>query len=329
MRRLLLGVFFLLAVRGVYQDVYPQQSRVVAIGDIHGDFPALISVLKVAGLISIVTPPPDTDQFPWIRGNNWAWTGGSTFVVQTGDQVDFGGRRADSPDVSSEREVLEFMDLLDEAARLEGGAVISMLGNHEFMNAMREFGWASPKGINDYGGIEQRSKAWSPGAPLISHLATTRPVVLKIGDVVFCHGGVEPNMAALNISTINFLFREVLLGHDISASKKSAFRALQGSRGPLFSRAFAHPRLDCNDLQLSLDRLQARTMILGHTPGLKVVSYCSERVFVIDTQMSRAFGMKRYGETGTLPRYWALEIINGNVFHPIHEPENWSLKAEL
>ena len=53
-----------------------QQTRIIVIGDIHGDFNALLAALYKSNVIDF--------------GGNW--TGGNTIVVQLGDQIDKGGR---------------------------------------------------------------------------------------------------------------------------------------------------------------------------------------------------------------------------------------------
>ena len=54
--------------------VEQRPERLIAIGDIHGDFRAAKKALKLAGVID---------------GDN-QWIGGETWVVQTGDQLDRG-----------------------------------------------------------------------------------------------------------------------------------------------------------------------------------------------------------------------------------------------
>ena len=52
--------------------VLPPVRRIIAIGDIHGDFRALIKCLRLAKLVN----------------ERWEWIGGDTVVIQLGDQVD-------------------------------------------------------------------------------------------------------------------------------------------------------------------------------------------------------------------------------------------------
>ena len=64
------------------QYCYPKVPKIVAIGDIHGDLSVAIKSLKLAGVISMKI----NDNIQNI--NNVNWTGGNTFVVQLGDQID-------------------------------------------------------------------------------------------------------------------------------------------------------------------------------------------------------------------------------------------------
>ena len=87
----------------------PAASRVVAIGDIHGDLEALRGALRLARA---------TDS----KGR---WVGQDLVVVLVGDLIDRGNQ---------DREVLELVERLGQQARAAGGALLPLLGNHEVMN---------------------------------------------------------------------------------------------------------------------------------------------------------------------------------------------------
>src|SRR5215208_104363 len=89
----------------------PKTERLVAIGDIHGDFDAFIGLLTRVGLI-------DAER---------RWAGGDTTLVQTGDYMDRG------PKV---REVLDYLIALEPQAAACGGRAIVLMGNHEASNAI-------------------------------------------------------------------------------------------------------------------------------------------------------------------------------------------------
>ena len=95
------------------------EPRVVAIGDIHGDYDAFEEVMTRAGLLDA-------------EGN---WSGGNTILVQTGDIADRG------PDT---RKILRHMWLLQEQAAASGGQFIALVANHEAMNMIGDLRYVHP-----------------------------------------------------------------------------------------------------------------------------------------------------------------------------------------
>jgi calcineurin-like phosphoesterase family protein len=98
------------------------QSRIVAIGDVHGAYPEFVSILQRVGLID----------------GNRNWIGGSTVLVQTGDVVDRG---------PASRQCLDLLMDLERQAEKQNGKVIPLLGNHEVMTLMGDLRYAS---VEDY-----------------------------------------------------------------------------------------------------------------------------------------------------------------------------------
>lgn len=88
-------------------------SRIVAIGDIHGDIQALTAILLAAGLLDASN----------------RWIGGRTTLVQTGDFTDRG---------EHVRAVMDLLMGLEREARRAGGRAVILLGNHEVMNLVGE-----------------------------------------------------------------------------------------------------------------------------------------------------------------------------------------------
>src|SRR5206468_5061057 len=89
-------------------------ARIVAVGDLHGDYQAWIDVARDAQLV---------DQ-------SGHWAGGRTVLVQMGDILDRGD--------DSLKIVLNLQQLQREAPRA-GGKVLVVLGNHEAMNLLGDF----------------------------------------------------------------------------------------------------------------------------------------------------------------------------------------------
>src|SRR5262245_59830317 len=100
------------------QDSWEGVERVVAVGDIHGDYEQFLAVLRSAGLID----------------SKGAWSGGKTHLVQTGDVLDRG------PD---SRKVMDLLMKLEKEARRSGGWVHALIGNHEAMNVYGDLRYVS------------------------------------------------------------------------------------------------------------------------------------------------------------------------------------------
>ena len=200
-------------------------ERIVAIGDIHGNYDGFVSILQRAELVD--------DETHWI--------GGETTFVQTGDIFDRG------------LEVFKVLDLLmrlEQEAAAAGGKVIVLLGNHEGMNLVGFFRDVNPEIYATFVDkkSEKRRKAafknfkkywrakaeeilnapvaevpddvkeqWMTAIPLgwleykealgpESHYGSwlhQRPVAVLIDGVLFVHAGVGPDLAELRVEEIN------------------------------------------------------------------------------------------------------------------------------
>jgi hypothetical protein len=96
----------------------PKVARLVAIGDLHGDIQKTHAAFRIAGLAN----------------SEGHWTGGTTTVVQVGDQLDRGG---------NEVAILYFLERMQAEAARAGGAVHWINGNHETLNVAARFRYAT------------------------------------------------------------------------------------------------------------------------------------------------------------------------------------------
>lgn len=194
-------------------SVIPKANRIVVIGDLHGDWNATINILKKANVIN----------------SENKWIGKDTIIVQLGDQID----RCRKPgycheiyatinDENSDIKILYFFTELHKQAEKVGGAVYSIIGNHELMNVDGDMRYVSRKNILEFNkikenknkyifetdnfrnknvnnnidennidiGLYNRKKYFKPGNKLANFLACTRQMILIIGDNLFVHGGL-------------------------------------------------------------------------------------------------------------------------------------------
>ena len=103
--------------------------------------------------------------------NNKRWTGGNSIVVQVGDQID-GKGRGGNPDANGEIEILDFFETMNDQAKVYGGGVYSILGNHEFMNVNNNLSYVSKKDKQ----IKNRHSLFSCGSSIANKWANTRNV---------------------------------------------------------------------------------------------------------------------------------------------------------
>lgn len=200
-------------------------SRVVAIGDLHGSYDKLVRLLETADLV-------DADL---------AWSGDTDHLVVAGDFLDRG---------PGGREIMDLLRRLQDEAVAGGGRVHVLLGNHEVMNLMRDTRYVSPAAFRDFAGEETkaerragwraysvarigeagladlrrdfqrsypegffaRQRLFEPDGEYGSWLLTL-PAVVKIDGVVYVHGGLTEEFAALGVDGINRRVLDALRRH--------------------------------------------------------------------------------------------------------------------
>ncbi len=197
-------------------------SRVVAIGDIHGDFDAFVSILREVELVD----------------SQHRWIGGTATLVQTGDFTDRGPRV---------RAVMDLLMTLEEQAESSGGRVNVLLGNHEVMNLMRDMRDVAPESYTSFADsksearrkaayrayqrlrisrlsagvpasdVQQKEDAWMAAHPAgfleyqealgpkgrYGRWLRAKPVAMQLGDTIFLHAGIPPELADLSLGDIN------------------------------------------------------------------------------------------------------------------------------
>lgn len=243
--------------------------RFLAISDIHGEYEALTTFLRGAGVID--------------SAGHWDWGNGHLVVV--GDLVDRG---------ASVTEVLWFFHRLEQEALGAGGRVHIVLGNHEMMVMRNDLRYVHGKytdGIVRYWGIRY-TDLFGPDMELGRWLRS-KPIVLKLNDVLFVHGGIAPELATagLGIPTLNTRFRESLDLSSITVAFSDTANLLLGVSGPLWYRGYLTDRAGLyamttiEELDAVLEYYRAKTVVVGHTEIGQVARLREGRVFAIDVDL--------------------------------------------
>ena len=270
---------------------YPNCDRLVIIGDIHGDIKRLKTILIDAKIIN----------------NNIEWIAEppNTVVVQMGDQVDSLNRDESIAEweVLDDVEVIYFTNLLDKFAQSKGGRFISIIGNHEFMNVIGNYSYVSSKSMANN---ENKRRELFKAKGVLSPILSKRPIVLKIGELFFCHAGLTTkhlellNKYGKDISYINRIWKNFVLHGNVLKEDKELFdNILLDYNGILWTRELDNQ----NDLNEMLKSINCTFMFVGHTV-MDGIKFYNNKVWYTDTGISRAFGNNKY-------QY--MEIINYHI----------------
>lgn len=299
--------------------------KIIALGDMHGDYAPYQALMREAGLIDA-------------KGN---WSGGDTIFVQTGDIPDRG---------SDTRKIIESLQRLEQQAPLSDGKVIPMVGNHEAMNVYRDLRYVHPGEIVAFADdnseklradffaanreqieAEYRAKRpeltsleikekWDDTTPLgmLEHAAAWGPsgyigkwvagnkVVVSIYGYLFAHGGYSQEYSQLSLADMNGAAADALSKQD-----RSRGTILRDSLGPLWYRGNVRGRPEIEgfdadgEIDLVLQRFGATHIIVGHTRSEKGIRVSRDgRLIQIDTGASAVYG--------GVPSF--LRIENGQFF---------------
>ena len=260
---------------------FPKVKKLYVIGDLHGDLSATIKSLKLANVIDSNIDESTTD----IREINW--TGGNSYVVQLGDQIDrvrpsklFNNICTENDpeicdDEGSDLKIICLFNKLHTQAKKQNGACLSILGNHELMNVEGDFRYVSPKEFREFGnyfkgdktvknsnipfGFKERKEAFKPGGKIARLLALTRYSVLQVGSWLFVHGGISYETAKkYKLKDINAHISNWLLNNNINHSAlEDLYHNDDDSESPFWSRTYSDlSEYDSNCSQQFLNTLQ-------------------------------------------------------------------------
>jgi len=204
-------------------------ERIVAIGDIHGAYEALIETLQAADVID----------------EDLAWSGGKTHFVSTGDLLDRGPHS---------RLVMDLIMRLEKEAAIAGGRVHQLIGNHEVMNLTGDLRYVADEEYAAFLDMESEDereywyKRYRRDYPADSDEAAVRwqfdeqappgffghrkafrydgpygkwllkkPLMVVINDTVFVHGGIPPFVAEHGLEGVNGELKQEL--HDFVTTR--------------------------------------------------------------------------------------------------------------
>lgn len=301
------------------EPVWSDVERIVAIGDIHGDYDQYIEALARNELID----------------DRLRWRGGETHLVQLGDVPDRG------PDT---KKIIEHLQKLKRQAKRAGGRVHTLIGNHEAMNVYGDLRYVHPgeyeamatrrsdRVQRDYiervqawmadnqpntdrsfetlaekypeGYVEHRM-AWAPDGDM-GRWVMDNPTVIMINDIIFVHAGLSPHEPPVPLEAINEAVHDILAqGEQVSGENIT-----NTPTGPLWYRglATAPAEEERAALEAMLDHYGANHIVVAHTPtGGEVRARFDGQVILADVGMAAHYG----GHDANL-------VIEGDAFFEVN-----------
>ena len=242
------------------QAEFPAPKKILAVSDIHGRFDTLLSLLKAQKVID----------------DKLRWTFGRGHLVIVGDVMDRG------PNVT---EALWFLRALEGAAREHGGWVHVLPGNHEAMVASSDLRYLNSKYAQPIEGLPSQAELLGPDSELGRWLRS-RPVLLKLGNILFVHGGISPALVARgwSLDQINARFQSAWGVPAHTAEGDSGL--LLGPQGPIWYRGLlppgGWPSSTDEEITQALSHFKVGAMVVGHTTLDHVTAFHDGKVFGID-----------------------------------------------
>ncbi|HEX7046670.1 MAG TPA: metallophosphoesterase [Gammaproteobacteria bacterium] len=293
---------FTLKSTGTPAAVAPMPEKVVVLSDLEGNIVFLDEALRELGIVN--------------DAGDWQYETGHLVIL--GDSVDRGR------DVFA---VLWWLHDLAVQASASGGAVHVVLGNHDqYMlrtnpsKANRDHIYA----LNMMGGYQQAFA----DETVIGHWLRQQPVLLKLGSVLFAHGGVSPDVvrSGLSVEEINSAMKAYWNTPREKQQRSAALDAVLGHTGVTQYRGYfkgiegRYPAASDAEIEQVLEHFEASQIVVAHTVVEQVKSLRDGRVYAVDVNSDESLPQVLAFENGI------AKVINIGVSRNIGEQDAATLR---
>ena len=254
---------------------YKGDFPVAALSDFHGQYDLMMELLKNNHIID----------------NNKNWAFGNGHFVITGDIFDRGTKVT---------EILWFLYDLERQAELAGGKIHLTLGNHEVMILNGNLKYLASKYQEVAKILNKPYENLFSKNSILGNWLRSKPVLIKVNDMLFAHGGFHPQLAKdnLSIEDINRIFKDNLVEAELESPREGLGEYLHKTDGPIWYRGyFAKERNKDNgatlsEINLLLKHFDVKHIIVGHTSQKQIETRFNGKVIAIDSSMKKG----EYGE---------------------------------
>ncbi len=244
--------------------------QVVATSDFHGQYDLMKTLLENNGVID--------------QQGHWQFKNGH-FVI-TGDVFDRGDKVT---------EILWFLYRLEQEAEQAGGKLHLLLGNHEVMVLNGDLRYLHPKYVAVAHRLKHSFEHLYGKGTVLGDWLRTKPVLVKVNNMLFAHGGFHPSLAQekRSLKDINQVFKHNLVKAELDQERSGWAQYLHKTNGPIWYRGyFKDNGASSAEIDLLLSHFDIDHLVVGHTSQKQVETRYQGRVIAIDSSIKRG----KYGE---------------------------------
>lgn len=253
-------------------------SKVFAVGDVHGAYDSLLTLLSANGIID----------------DSINWSFGDGHLVFIGDLFDRGEKVT---------ELLWFVYKLWNQSALSNGKVHVLLGNHELLVLNNDYRYLNEKyvfltrGLNiDYGSLFTTNS-------ILGNFIRSFKVSVVINSVLFVHAGISSQMVdkKITLEEFNKTFYLVLnqqQNNILTDRNVVIYSEAISDRGPFWYRGYVTqsnivPRATKQEIDRVLNFYGVNTMVIGHTEVLSINGLYNGKLFPINVPFDRVGVVKQ------------------------------------
>lgn len=246
-------------------SVYDVPEKMLVFSDIEGNFKGLQLLLQKSGVVD----------------ERLAWQFGKGHLMIVGDSFDRG------------RQVTECLWLfykLEEEARLAGGKVHFLMGNHDQMNLRGNFRYVRRKYGQNADTLREPYGGWYDENTELGRWLRSKNIAERIGKVLFVHAGISPEVAQerLSLDEMNRIARQGLRATSEPQSTGIDQLIIYSELSPTWYRGLAQEQLTAQQVKTVLKAVGAQQMVIGHTILGRIKPLYDNRVIAIDLEHQKS-----------------------------------------
>lgn len=261
------------------KDIFHHSKPVFAVGDVHGSYDSLITLLIGNKIID----------------NKLNWTFADGHLIFIGDLLDRGDKVT---------ELLWLVYTLTYQAPEFGGRVDVLLGNHEMLVLNKDLRYLNDKYSYITRGLNINYSDLFKSNTVLGNFVRNFKTAIIVDSVLFVHAGLTNYFVdqKISIPNLNKTVNDILNPSEDKIIKEPTFEIfseINSYRGPIWYRGYLSesaivPRATQAEIDKVLEYTGTYTMIVGHTEILNIEKLYNGKLIPINVPFDRA-GIRKQG----------------------------------